>query len=101
VGRGSIAVASVGAGFLALMIGFLIGFAGSRWLVNKKNLAKTAATNAELATSRKEQSERLTDKKSIDFPPNVNSWNERVDKDPGKDYPRADTLEKTAKKIYI
>jgi len=97
---GSIAVASVGSAFIALMIGFLVGFAGSRWLAKRKNQTKTAATNAQLAASMNEQSQRLT-AKPIDFVVNVNNWNGTVNKSPPKNNLNTDTLEKTVKKIYI
>jgi len=97
---GSVAAATLGFAFIALMIGFLIGFVGSRWLAKKKDLTETAATNAQLAASRNEQSQKLT-AKPIDFVVNVNNWNGTVNKTPPKHNLNTDTLGKTVKKIYI
>ena len=69
-------------------------------MAKKKNLTKTAATNAQLAASINEQSQRLT-AKPIDFVVNVSNCNGTLHKNPLKNNLNTDTLEKTVKKIYL
>jgi hypothetical protein len=94
----SVVAATVCSAVLSLLIGFFVGFIGSRWLA-RKNKNKMASTNAQLAASM-EQSQRLTNK-PIDFVVNVNGGGTLSRNPVLKNNLNTDTLEKTVKKIYL